>query len=105
MVEGPIDSLFLPNCLAMAGSDMAKNKYLNTDMIICLDNEPRNAEIISKYSKFIDRGFKIVIWPDNVRSKDINDMILDNLNPHQIIKENIFQGLQAKIKLDNWKRV
>ena len=105
VVEGPIDSLFLPNCLAMAGSDMAKNKYLNTDIIICLDNEPRNAEIISKYSKFIERGFKIVIWPDNVRSKDINDMILDNLNPHQIIKENIFQGLQAKIKLDNWKRV
>ena len=90
VVEGPIDSLFLPNCLAMAGSDMAKNKYLNTDMIICLDNEPRNAEIISKYSKFIERGFKIVIWPDNVRSKDINDKILENLNPHQIKKENIF---------------
>ncbi len=105
VVEGPIDSLFLPNCLAMAGSDIAENKYLNTDMIICLDNEPRNAEVISKYSKFIDRGFKIVIWPDNVRSKDINDMILDKHNPHQIIKENIFQGLQAKIKLDSWKRV
>ncbi len=105
VVEGPIDSLFLPNCFAMAGSDMAKNKYLNSDMIICLDNEPRNAEIISKYSKFIDRGFKIVIWPDNVRTKDINDMILENLNPHKIIQENIYQGLQAKIKLDNWKRV
>lgn len=105
LVEGPIDSLFLPNALAMAGSDISENKYSNSDMIVCLDNEQRNAEIISKYSKFIDRGFKIVIWPDNLRSKDINDMILENLNPLQIIKENTHQGLAAKIKLDNWKRI
>lgn len=105
LVEGPIDSLFLPNALAMAGSDISENKYSNSDMIVCLDNEQRNAEIISKYSKFIDRGFKIVIWPDNLRSKDINDMILENLNPLQIIQENTHQGLAAKIKLDNWKRI
>ena len=105
LVEGPIDSLFLPNALAMAGSDITENKYSNSDMIVCLDNEQRNAEIISKYSKFIDRGFKIVIWPDNIRSKDINDMILEDLNPLQIIQENTYHGLAAKIKLDNWKRV
>lgn len=105
LVEGPIDSLFLPNALAMAGSDISKNKYSNSDMIICLDNEQRNAEVISKYSKFIDRGFKIVIWPDNIKEKDINDMILQDLNPLKIIQENTYEGLTAKIKLDNWKRV
>ena len=92
----------------MAGSDITENKYSNSDMIVCLDNEQRNAEIISKYSKFIDRGFKIVIWPDNIRSKDINDMILSGKTKEEvqtIIKNNTYQGNMAKIRFSKWRKI
>ena len=107
IVEGPIDSFFLKNSLAMAGSDMAKNKYLeaNKDIVLCLDNEPRNAAIVSKYLKFIMDGYSIVLWPDYVVDKDINDMVLSGLNPQEIIENNTYSGLQAKIKLNSWKKV
>lgn len=107
IVEGPIDSFFLKNSLAMAGSDMAQNKYLeaNKDIVLCLDNEPRNAAIVSKYLKFIMDGYSIVLWPDYVVDKDINDMVLSGLNPQEIIENNTYSGLQAKIKLNSWKKV
>ena len=41
-VEGPLDSLFLDNCIAVGGSDLNK---LESDVIIIFDNEPRNKEI------------------------------------------------------------
>lgn len=107
VTEGPIDSFFLKNSLAMAGSDLAQNKYLepNKDITICLDNEPRNAVIVSKYEKFIKNGNSIVVWPDYVKEKDINDMVLAGYNPQEIIESNTFSGLSAKIKLNNWKKV
>jgi len=107
VTEGPIDSFFIKNSLALAGSDIGNNKYLeaNKDIILCLDNEPRNAVIVSKYEKFIKDGFNIVLWPDYVVEKDINDMVLAGHNVEQIISENIFQGPRAKIKLNSWKRV
>jgi hypothetical protein len=105
--EGPIDSFFIKNSLALAGSDIGSNKYLesNKDIILCLDNEPRNAVIVSKYYKFIKDGFRIVLWPDNIVEKDINDMVQAGHNVEQIISDNNFQGAQAKIKLNSWKRV
>jgi hypothetical protein len=105
--EGPIDSFFIKNSLALAGSDIGHNKYLeaNKDIILCLDNEPRNAVIVSKYEKFIKDGFRIVLWPDTIVEKDINDMVQAGHDVEQIISENNFQGPQAKIKLNTWKRV
>ena len=41
-VEGPLDSLFLNNCIAVGGADLVK---LKNDIIIIFDNEPRNREI------------------------------------------------------------
>lgn len=43
-VEGPLDSLFLPNCMAMAG---IKFNVFDLDTIIVLDNEKRNKEIVN----------------------------------------------------------
>lgn len=107
VVEGPIDSFFLKNSLAMAGSDIGKNKYLeaNKDIVLCLDNEPRNAVIVSKYLKFIKEGYSIVLWPDYVVDKDINDMVLNGLNPQEIIATHSFSGPKAQIKLNSWKKV
>ena len=74
-------------------------------MCIRDSNEPRNRQIVERISNSIDRGEKVVIWPQQVTKKDINDMILVGLDPQKIIKQNTYQGIQAKIKLTEWKRV
>ena len=105
IVEGPFDSLFLDNAIAMAGSDVDIRTYNWSNYIWVYDNEPRNKQIIDRISTCIDRGDKVVIWPQNVTQKDINDMVLTGHNVKTLIECNSYQGLQAKLKLSQWKRV
>ena len=105
VVEGPFDSLFLDNAIAMAGSDIDCRSFGWSDYIWVYDNEPRNRQIVERITKSIDRGEKVVIWPQAVTKKDINDMILVGLDPQKIIKQHTYQGIQAQIKLTEWKRV
>lgn len=104
IVEGPIDSMFVKNAIAMAGSDASLNKYM-TNAIICLDNEPRNKQIVSKIAKYLDNGFKVVIWPENIKAKDINDMVMLGVDVDKIIHSNVYNSLTGKIKLNQWKKV
>ena len=104
VVEGPIDSLFLNNCLAVAGADF--NNLQKEDTTIILDNEPRNKEIVRRMENLIDIDYELVIWPDSIQQKDINDMILAGIEGIQtIIDNNTFSGLQAKMRLASWKRI
>ena len=108
MVEGPIDSLFLPNALASAGSDLGSTKGtdINLDnMTFVFDNEPRNPEICSLMNKCIEKGYSICIWPKDLDKKDINDMVLSGLNAHIIVDSNTYKGLAAKIRFNEWKKV
>ena len=110
IVEGPLDSLFLDNCLAAAGADLKNvKKSLPEDQITYIyDNEPRNREIIKHMYSVIDKGYSLVIWPDDLKHKDINDMIISGLTSEQItdiIHNNTFSGLAATAKLDFYKRV
>ena len=104
VVEGPIDSLFLNNCLAVAGADF--NNLQKEDTTIVLDNEPRNKEIVRRMENLIDTDYELVIWPDSIQQKDINDMTLAGIEGIQtIIDNNTFSGLQAKMRLSAWKRI
>jgi hypothetical protein len=104
VVEGPIDSLFLHNCLAVAGADF--NNLQKEDTTIILDNEPRNKEIVRRMENLIDVDYELVIWPDSIQQKDINDMTLAGIGDIQtIIDNNTFSGLQAKMRLATWKRI
>jgi hypothetical protein len=103
-VEGPIDAMFLKNAIAMAGSDGLDNKY-KTKTIIAFDNEPRSKQTVGKMKKYLDNGYNIVIWPDKIKAKDVNDMILSGIDVEPIIYENVYSGLPGKIKLNSWKRV
>jgi hypothetical protein len=69
------------------------------------DNEPRNAEIVSRISRTIDRGERVVIWDSDIKEKDINDMILAGRDVQRVIESNTYQGLEAKLKLNYWKKV
>ena len=109
VVEGPFDSLFLHNCIAMAGSD---NKFyserIKGDVVFVFDNECRNGSIIDKMEKVIDDNYKLCVWPDTIVEKDINDMILSGKTPNQIINminNNTHSGMTAKLILNNWKKV
>jgi DNA primase len=110
VVEGPIDSLFLDNCVAMAGSDVNLTNIAERDKIVIVyDNEPRNKEIVKKIQKAIDQNYKVCIWPDWIEQKDINDMVikqdLSGAAIQAIIDQNIYNGLAAKIRLQQWSKV
>ena len=110
VTEGPIDSLFLPNSIAVGGSDFKKlDDSIKDNAVIIFDNEPRSKEIIKKLKEVIDLGYKVVIWHNKRVNgiKDINDMIMDGLsqtNVLDIINTSIFDGLSAKLKLTEYKK-
>lgn len=105
VVEGPIDSLFLSNSIAVAGSSLSKSfNLVKADLIFVYDNQPRNKEICKLIEKSINAGHKLVIWPQHIQEKDINDMVLAGHNVKKIIENNVWKGLAAKAKFIAWKR-
>ena len=105
IVEGPFDSTFIKNSVAMAGSDADIRTFGWSDHIWIFDNEPRNREIVARISKVIDRGDKVVIWPKNILQKDINDMHLAGHDVQTLVESNIYQGLTATLKFNDWNKV
>jgi hypothetical protein len=110
VVEGPIDSLFIPNCLAAANSDLqstASKTGLN-NIVLIYDNEPRNREIVKLMEQAIESNKKICIWPSTTQEKDINDMILSGSSPENIlsiIQNRTFSGLSARLEFTKWKKI
>ena len=105
VTEGPIDSMFLDNCVAVAGADFSGLPVDNTTIIF--DNERRNVEILKQIEKTIDLGYNVVLWPDDVKEKDINDMILAGRTKEEvqsIINKNSYQGNMAKIRFVTWRK-
>ena len=109
LVEGPIDSLFLPNCLAMAGADMSDLSILNKDKTtLIFDNEPRNFQICRSMVKSLQDGWKVVVWPKSITCKDINDMVLTSIKDTglvEIINRNTYSGQRGEWEVHSWKKV
>ena len=105
VTEGPFDSTFIRNSIAMCGSDGDVGKWGISDPVWVYDNEPRNREIVRRISDTIDRGDKVVIWPSNIEEKDINDMVLAGHSVQELLESNIYNGLKAKLQFNTWKRI
>ena len=105
ITEGPIDSTFIRNAIALCGADGDVSQFGISDFVWIYDNEPRNAEIHNRITKVIDRGEKIVIWPNSIKEKDINEMVLSGLNVQSVIESNTYSGLEAKLKFTTWKKI
>ena len=105
ITEGPFDSTFLENSVAMAGSDADIRTFGWSSYIWIFDNEPRNREIVNRISRSIQRGDKVVIWPRQIQQKDINDMKLAGHDVKNLVESNIYQGLSAQLKFNDWKKV
>jgi len=112
VMEGPIDSMFIPNSIATAGGDLvsalAPLQCSKSSMVIVYDNEPRSRETIKKLDKSIMQGYNVVIWPENLEHKDINDMVLAGMSSEfitHILKTNTYRDLAAKLALTKWSKV
>jgi hypothetical protein len=109
ITEGPLDSLFVDNCLAAAGADLIlKNKINNEEVTYIFDNEPRNKEIIKRMYDVVEKDYNLVVWPDDLRHKDINDMIMAGLTKTEvsdILNKNTYSKLSALTKLNEYKKV
>ena len=105
ILEGPFDSLFVENSVAMCGSDVDIRSFGWSNYIWVFDNEPRNREVVSRIEKLINRGDKVVIWPSNIQEKDVNEMILAKHNICTILESSTYSELTAKLKLNLWKKV
>ena len=106
VTEGPLDSLFLDNCVATAQSDLRIKR--DSNMVLIPDNEPRNKEIVKQIEKFIESDYSVVLWPEEVKEKDINEMILSGKTKQDIqelISKNTFSGIRAKTQFIYWKKV
>ena len=105
VTEGPFDSTFLLNSIAMCGADGDVGKWGVSNPVWIYDNEPRNKEITTRISNTIDRGDSVVIFPNNVKEKDINDMVLAGHDVQSIVESNIYSGLKAKLQFNTWKKI
>lgn len=110
VVEGPFDSLFLPNAIATADSNLAAaaNVFDKNKLILIPDCEPRNANIVKNIGKFIKNGFAVCLLPESFGVKDINDAIKNGLTQEEllgIISNNTFSGLRAELEYLNWKKI
>lgn len=111
IVEGPIDSLFIKNCIAMVGAsgiDNIPSHLSGSEGVYVLDNEPRNKQIHDLNLKLIVKGKNVCVWPESMSHKDPNDMVMAGYSKREIIKiidENTCSGLVAKHRLNGWSRL
>lgn len=110
VVEGPIDSLFLPNAIAVSGAsfDTPFVRSILTNATLVIDNEPRNKEIVKLVGKYIDIGYSVTLLPEEIKQKDINEMILAGMSSNEIVQmlnKFTFSGLEAKLRFNEWKKI
>ena len=105
VTEGPFDSTFIRNAIAMCGADADVGRWGIDNPVWIYDNEPRNREITNRISKTIDAGHSVVIWPSDIDDKDINDMVMSGKDVQSVIESNIYSGLEAKLKFTTWKKI
>lgn len=111
VTEGPFDAMFLPNSIAVCGSDISSqlNKLPRLDksmVTVVFDNERRNPQIIKSIDNCIKSGYNVCLWPNHIQEKDINDMVVNGMNNADLkltIDANTHKGLSALMALSVFK--
>lgn len=123
--EGPFDSMFVPNAVAVMDSDLTNVSALLPDIIknkfvLVYDNEPRSPAIVSGMLKAIKNKFRIVIFHPNLgeeyeKNKDVNDIVVkgkitpselhDTLDRHSYSTRSAGEAMIAEIHFNQWKKV
>jgi hypothetical protein len=89
----------------MCGADADVDRWGISNPVWIYDNEPRNSEIVGRIERTIDNGDSVVIWPESIDDKDINDMVMSGLDVQSVIESNTYSGLEAKLKFNTWKKI
>lgn len=115
IVEGPFDSEFLPNSIAMCGASFDYSAIDNglvipENTIVVYDNESRNKDIVNRMMKMVDAGFRVFVPPNglNTTLKDINKMVQEGVSPNELVRmfiQNSHKGIKAKLAINRWKKV
>ena len=109
IVEGQFDSMFIDNAVASGDSNLIgiADKFDKDDVVLVYDNERRNIDINKLIARAIDMGYAVSLFPETIKYKDINDMVLHGYTPcsiNEIIVQNTFSGLTAKLRHSAWKK-
>jgi transcription elongation factor Elf1 len=109
VLEGQFDSYFVENSIASGDSNLGGVAAVlsELDVVLVYDREPRNKDIVKQIEKSVHNGYKICLFPESVKGKDVNEMIQNGLTAEEIksiIDNNTFSGLQAKLEFIRWKR-
>ena len=105
ITEGPFDSTFIRNSIAMCGADADVSRWGISNPIWIYDNEPRSPEITRRLQSAISSKQTVVIWPTHIHEKDINDMVLAGHDVQSVVESNVYSGLKAKLQFNTWKRI
>ena len=105
ITEGPFDSTFIRNSIAMCGADADVSRWGVSNPVYVYDNEPRSPEIVRRIETAISTQQTVVIWPSNIHEKDINDMVLAGHDVQSVVESNVYSGLKAKLQFNTWKRI
>jgi hypothetical protein len=105
VLEGPIDSLFIDNAIAVGSADLIVPELKSyKDVVLVPDNQPRNPEVCKSIKKMIDSGYPVCIWQDYI-GKDINEAIMNGYTSDDVkklIDRSTFSGISAQLKFASW---
>ena len=108
VLEGPLDSLFFDNAVAVGSADLIVPELEDFSRVVLIpDNQPRNAEVCKSIKKMVDSGLPVCLWNEDW-GKDINQMVLNGHSIDSIIeliKASTVEGIAAKLKFGQWSRV
>ena len=108
VTEGPFDSMFLDNSVAVGSSDLnAVSRVLDRDnVVLVFDNQPRNQQLVDIMVDAAAKQYKMVVWPSSILQKDINEMVINGVdNIQQIIDNNTLHGLALTVRINQRKKV
>lgn len=108
VLEGAIDSLFIPNSVAVSTSALWKFNSEGLDAVYIPDKDIRNKEVMKGVSRMVEDGLKVCMLPDDLPGKDINEFIQNGLSSDEIvdiINKNVYQGLAARMHFMKWSKV
>lgn len=113
VVEGPIDSMFINNTLAVCGGS------IHTELEKQGIPKPL-AAIVKAMEKSIKANYSVCIWPKGLTHEDINDIVLSKVTGEYVkteevqkvglaiekmILDNSYSGLEAELELSKWSKL
>ena len=115
VTEGAIDSLYLPNCIAMAGADVSVKDMINeinpdmdkSRLVFVYDNEKRNPQVVKRIENKIETGYNVVLYPKSFLYKDLNEAIMKGMDEDDLIEmigKNTYSGLKAELAFGEWRK-